>query len=149
MMRISAATLATIIAHAESAFPEECGGLLLGTLSHSSGEDVLTVAEALRLDNVRLESRHNRIEINPLDYAKAERYAMKKHLGVWGFYHSHPNAEAIPSEFDRQHFPFTNWWYPIVSVKGLGNVQVRCWKLSEARDAFSEEAIESLPQLHK
>ncbi|PIO48634.1 MAG: hypothetical protein CMR00_03935 [[Chlorobium] sp. 445] len=149
MIRISDSTLSMMVAHAQSTFPEECGGLLLGTLSEHSGKLVLSVVEALRLENVRLESRHNRIEINPLDYAKAERYAMKKHLGVWGFYHSHPNADAIPSEFDRQHFPFTNWWYPIVSVKGLGNVHVRCWKLSEARDRFTEEAIERMPVFHE
>jgi proteasome lid subunit RPN8/RPN11 len=147
MIRLSSANLSAMITHAQETFPEECGGLLLGTVSELSGETLLNVAEILRLDNVRLESRHNRIEIHPLHYAKAERYAMQKNLGIWGFYHSHPHAEPIPSEFDRQHFPFVNWWYPIVSIKGSSEVSVRCWKLSATRDSFSEELIDALPVL--
>ncbi len=123
---------------AEIAFPEECGGLLLGTVT----DGTLNVKEVMPLANVKLESRHNRIEIHPLDYAKAEKFAVKQNIGVWGFYHSHPNADAVPSEFDRVNFPFTNWWYPIVSVKPNLKPEVRCWKLMDSREHFIELVVE-------
>lgn len=125
-------------AQAESHYPEESGGLLLASLEG----DVITVMSLYPLTNVREDARHNRIEINPLDYAKAERIASQRGLGVWGFYHTHPNAPAVPSEFDRTHFPFTNWWYPIVELRGAKAVSVRCWKLNEDRADFTEVAIE-------
>ncbi|MCS7013516.1 MAG: M67 family metallopeptidase [Chloroherpetonaceae bacterium] len=141
MLQLSRTTLEAMQQHAVDTFPEECGGLLLGYLLEDARNITLVVTEILPLPNVRLEARHNRIEIDPLDYVKAERLALKKGLGVWGFYHSHPNAPAIPSEFDRLHFPFTNWWYPIVSVTATRQPEVRCWKLSPTRDSFSEEII--------
>lgn len=144
MIRFPKTAFEALQQHALKTFPEECGGLLLGFLHESPDCTTFVVAEVLRLENVRLESRHNRIEIDPLDYVKAERLALKKGLGIWGFYHSHPNAPAIPSEFDRQHFPFTNWWYPIVSVSSELGTVVRCWRLSDSREAFLEEAIDIL-----
>lgn len=138
-MKIDKSLLLVMTNQAQGIYPEECGGLLLGMLIDGDFE----VKKVLPLENIRLESRHNRIEINPLDYAKAERQALKEGLGVWGFYHSHPNAEAIPSEFDRTHFPYTNWWYPIIAVKEDKSIkEIRCWKLAETRDTFDELHIE-------
>ena len=99
--------------HGEQTFPEECGGLLLGVLE---GE-TRVIRETLPLENVRKDSRHNRVEISPLAYAKAEREAAKKGLGVWGYYHSHPDHPAIPSGFDLDHAPFIEWSYLIVAVR--------------------------------
>jgi len=126
-----------IIGQSQMAYPEETGGLLLGNINDSQ----LVVEKVLPLSNIRPNSRHNRIEIDPLDYAKAERVAMSEKMGVWGFYHSHPDADAIPSEFDRQHFPFTQWWYPIISIKKGEFSDFRCWKLNDSREDFSELSL--------
>ncbi|ACF12524.1 Mov34/MPN/PAD-1 family protein [Chloroherpeton thalassium ATCC 35110] len=123
-----------LLGQAETAYPEETGGLLLGKIV----DGALIVEMVLPLINIREESRHNRIELDPMDYAKAERTAMKHGLGVWGFYHTHPDADAIPSEYDRQHFPFTEWWYPILSVrKGIFS-EMKCWQLTDSRKDFTE-----------
>jgi proteasome lid subunit RPN8/RPN11 len=137
-IRFTQVLLDVMMQQSEIAFPEECGGLLLGTVQ--SG--VLQVKEVVPLANMKSESRHNRIEISPLDYAKAERLAAQRGIGVWGFYHSHPNAEAVPSDFDKAHFPFTNWWYPILSVKQNSKPEMRCWKLLESRERFMELIVE-------
>jgi proteasome lid subunit RPN8/RPN11 len=138
-LKIDKSQLLIMTNHAQGIYPEECGGLLLGMLIDGDFE----VKKALPMDNIHGDSRRNRIEINPLDYAKAERMALKEGLGVWGFYHSHPNAEAVPSEYDRAHFPFTNWWYPILAVKEDRTIkEVRCWKLSDDRERFDELHVE-------
>ena len=124
--------------HGERTFPEECGGLLLGALE---GETRVFQA-TLPLENIRQDSRHNRVEISPLDYMKAEREATKQGLGVWGYYHSHPNHPAIPSGFDLDHAPFIEWSYLIVSVREGTAQEIRAWTVREDRSQFDEEDIE-------
>ncbi|MCS6989394.1 MAG: M67 family metallopeptidase [Chloroherpetonaceae bacterium] len=138
-LKIQKSHLLVMTGQAQGAYPEEAGGLLVGMIIDGD----LDVRRVVPLENVRQGSRHNRIEINPLDYARIERQALKEGLGVWGFYHSHPNADAIPSEFDRANFPFTNWWYPIIAVGEDRSIrQVRCWKLNDDRESFTELHIE-------
>ena len=123
--------------HGEQTFPEECGGLLLGVLE---GE-TRVIREILPLENVRKDSRHNRVEISPLAYAKAEREAAKKGLGVWGYYHSHPDHPAIPSGFDLDHAPFIEWSYLIVSVRAGTAQEIRAWNVRADRSQFDEEEM--------
>jgi proteasome lid subunit RPN8/RPN11 len=123
--------------HGEESFPEECGGLLLGVFENG----VRTVREVRPLENIRRDSRHNRVELDPLDYARAEREASKRALGVWGYYHSHPNHPAVPSGFDLEHAPFTEWSYLIVSVRDGTAAEVRAWTLREDRTQFDEEDL--------
>jgi proteasome lid subunit RPN8/RPN11 len=123
--------------HGEKTYPEECGGLLLG----ETEESVRVIREVLSLENIRKDSRHNRVELNPLDYAKAEREAARRGLGVWGYYHSHPNHPAVPSGFDLDHAPFTEWSYLVVSVRDGKAQEVRAWTLREDRSQFDEEEI--------
>jgi len=137
-MKLKESLHTLMLGQAETIYPEEAGGLLLGNVL----DDVLCVEMVLPLINMRKESRHNRIELNPLDYAKAERTAAKHGLGVWGFYHTHPDTNAIPSEYDREHFPFTEWWYPILSVRKGKFSEIKCWKLAASREDFVECDIE-------
>ena len=133
-MNLPESVRAEIRAHGESTYPEECGGLLLGK---SQGE----IEAVLPLVNTREDSRHNRVALDPLEYARAEREAGKRGLGVWGFYHSHPDHPPIPSAFDLEHAPFTTWSYVIVSVLQGRADEVRSWVLAEDRSQFLEEEI--------
>jgi proteasome lid subunit RPN8/RPN11 len=142
MIKLSAEHVEAIRKHGERAYPEECGGLLLGVVE---GE-VRVVREVLPLENVRKDSRHNRVEISPLDYSRAEREAAKRDLGVWGYYHSHPNHPAVPSGFDLDHAPFTEWSYLIVSVREGKAEEVRAWTVREDRSQFDEEEIKVINQ---
>lgn len=123
--------------HGERAYPEECGGLLLGAIEDGGR----VIREVLPLENVRQDSRHNRVELSPLDYARAEREASKRGLGVWGYYHSHPNHPAVPSGFDLDHAPFIEWSYLIVSVREGKAEEVRAWTVREDRSQFDEEEM--------
>jgi proteasome lid subunit RPN8/RPN11 len=142
MIKLSAEHVEAIRQHGERTYPEECGGLLLGVVEN----DVRVVREVLPLENVRKDSRHNRVEISPLDYSRAEREAAKRDLGVWGYYHSHPNHPAVPSGFDLDHAPFTEWSYLIVSVREGKAEEVRAWTVREDRSQFDEEEIKVINQ---
>jgi proteasome lid subunit RPN8/RPN11 len=81
--------------------------------------------------------------IPPESVLKAEKYAREKKLDVLGFYHSHPNAEARPSQFDLDHaWPFYS--YIIVSVKGNKAQEMNSWKMAEDRSRFDPESIIAL-----
>jgi len=129
--------------HGESTFPFECCGLLLGRLV--DGEKILE--EAYPVANAREEAaRHNRFLIAPEAVLKAEKYAREKKLDVLGFYHSHPNAEARPSQFDLDHaWPFYS--YVIVSVKGHKAQDMNSWRMAEDRSRFDPEPIVTLESL--
>jgi proteasome lid subunit RPN8/RPN11 len=137
-LKLTTQQIEQIRQHGEQTYPEECGGLLLGVIENGAR----VIRETLPLENVRKDSRHNRVELSPLDYARAEREAAKKDLGVWGYYHSHPDHPAIPSGFDLEHAAFTEWSYVIVSVQGGHAEEVRAWTLRDDRAQFDEEIIE-------
>lgn len=136
-VKLSEDQIGAIKLHGERAYPEECGGLLLGVIESGA----LAAREILPLENVRKDSRQNRVELDPLDYARAEREAAKRGLGVWGYYHSHPDHPAVPSGYDLEHAPFTEWSYLIVSVRAGKADELRAWSLREDRSQFDEEEM--------
>jgi len=136
-IRLAEDCLDSIRKHGEKTYSEECGGLLLG---HIDG-DVRIITETVPLDNVRQDSRSNRVALDPLEYSKAERAATKRGLGVWGFYHSHPDHPAVPSAYDLEHAPFVEWSYIIVSVRDGVAGDVRSWNVVDDRSRFEEEEI--------
>lgn len=99
------------------------------------------VAELMRADNDREdEAQYNRFLITPEAYMKGEKAARAKGLDVIGFYHSHPNAPAKPSQYDLDHA----WpWYSYVIVSIMDNKAdvMTSWILGEDRREFSEESI--------
>ena len=137
LVKITRESLDAIRRHGESTYPEECGGLLLGL----DDGTVREIREALPLENVRKDSRHNRVELDPLSYARAEKEASRRGLGVWGYYHSHPDHPAVPSTFDLEHAPFVEWSYIIVSVLGGSASDLRTWRIRDDRSQFDEQTI--------
>ncbi|NIN72643.1 MAG: hypothetical protein GTO46_12120 [Gemmatimonadetes bacterium] len=133
---VSREVLALICRHAEAVYPEEAPGGLLGT---AHDETTVEVVKAVPLHNARNEERRRRYLIGPDDVLALERHASEAGLQVVGYYHSHPDAPPVPSEFDREHaWP---WYvYLIVSVVDGRTTDARAWRLSDDREAF--EAIE-------
>ena len=82
-----------------------------------------------------IEDQHNRILITDRMYREGEAYADGKGLLLIGFFHSHPDHPARPSEFDREHA--LPWWsYVIVSVQQGQAADVLSWELREDRSAI-------------
>lgn len=129
--------LQTIGRHASILYPEECCGVLIGRC-HSGATSVERV---LSVGNERDDSRHNRYLITPETVLAAHKEARALGLDVIGYYHSHPDQPARPSDFDREHaWPGVS--YLIVSVEKRQVVETRSWRISEDRGSFEEEIID-------
>jgi proteasome lid subunit RPN8/RPN11 len=123
--------------HAERDYPYECGGMLIGRFEGAEK----TVTETLPLKNEREdEARHNRVLILPKDVMRAEMYARENNLDVVGYYHSHPDAPAVPSQYDLDH-ALPVWSYLIASVLKGTVADVRSWQMENDRSKFNEEEI--------
>ena len=132
--------MAAIRKFGESTFPHECCGFILGK---AEGEN-RRVAELLPVENSREdEARHNRFLITADDFMRGEKAARAKGLDIIGFYHSHPNAPARPSQYDLDHaWPWYS--YVIVSIRDGAAETMTSWILNEERSAFGEETIKEL-----
>ncbi|GIV12973.1 MAG: hypothetical protein KatS3mg021_1255 [Fimbriimonadales bacterium] len=98
------------------------------------------VAQVIRLANERTEERERRFFVSPEQVLRVERQASREGLLLLGFYHSHPDHPAIPSEYDRQHA--LPWYsYLIVSVRQGIPAEIRSWRLREDRSQFDEETL--------
>jgi proteasome lid subunit RPN8/RPN11 len=125
-----------IEAHGVETYPHECCGALLGRDGDGSRE----VVDLLPLANRRDDSPRNRFEVTPDDVRLAEKTAREKRLDLVGWYHSHPDAPARPSEFDREHaWPWYS--YIIVSVQKGVPRDMTSWRLQDDRAAYDLEAI--------
>ena len=90
-----------------------------------------------------METRHNRYLIPPEEILQGELEAEERGLDVIGYFHSHPDHPARPSEFDRDHaWPWYS--YLIISVIDGKAGDSRAWQLREDRSGFAEETLVSL-----
>ena len=129
--------LQTIGRHASVSYPDECCGVLIGRCQPGA----TFVERILSVGNEREDSRHNRYLISPETVLAAHREARALGLDVVGYYHSHPDHPARPSEVDReQAWPGVS--YLIVSVQQRKVADARSWRLSDDRESFEEEVID-------
>ena len=132
---LSQQAIQTINRHAVETFPNECCGFLYG----QDGTQRL-IRKAVRVNNSKVGDQRRRFEIAPLDYVKAEQYALTHDLQLLGIYHSHPNHPAIASAHDlAKALPFFS--YVIVSVMEGKIAATKSWKLEEDALAFHEELV--------
>ena len=131
--------LAFLQRHVEGTYPYEGGGLLIGQLDEQGRK---VVGEIKLFENQRaIEDQHNRILITDQMYREGEEYADQQGLLLIGFFHSHPDHPARPSEFDREHA--LPWWsYVSVSVQQGQAAEVLSWELKEDRSGFTAEEVE-------
>src|SRR5258705_8307962 len=125
---------AAIRAHGAETYPNECCGALIGR------DGIVT--ETLALPNTTEEGPRRRFKVRPQDYRAAEGRASQQGADLLGFYHSHPDHPAEPSQYDLDHaWPFFS--YVIVSVREGVPVDMTSWRLREDRSAFDQEDLNS------
>ena len=141
--------------HGARDYPSECCGILLGQADGDQKEvaEVVPLAnlrhdperaqELLPLDEPGRESEQNRFLIDPREQIRVEKEARAKGLDVVGYYHSHPDHPAHPSNYDRDHaWPWYS--YVILTVREAEPGEMTSWVLSEDRSRFDAEAMEIL-----
>ena len=125
-----------IRAHSVETYPDECCGALLGR----DGKDGREVLALVPLTNRRGDSPRNRFSITPEDVRLAEQRAREQGLELIGWYHSHPDSLARPSEYDRERaWPWYS--YIIVRSEAQGTREMTSWRLADDRASFTPEAI--------
>lgn len=127
-----------IARHGEAGYPDEICGFLLGT--QADGEKV--VREVVPVDNNWEETgeRRRRFLIAPEDFLREERRARAAGWEILGFYHSHPDHPARPSETDREA-AWPGYSYVIQSVRDGRAAEVHSWRLQGDREGYDEEAV--------
>ncbi|WP_165874063.1 M67 family metallopeptidase [Rubrobacter taiwanensis] len=135
-LKIGQGDLRNIHRHAEEAYPEECAGALVGM---DVGE-VKIVVDVWRAENTHEEERSRRFLIRPEQVREFEERARERDMDVLGFYHSHPDHPAEPSEYDREHaWPYYS--YVIASVTQEGVKDVKSWVLRDDRSGYEQEEL--------
>jgi proteasome lid subunit RPN8/RPN11 len=128
--------------HGAETYPHECCGALLGHDAEARGETPGREVLGLHaLVNRRDDSPRTRFSVTADDVRDAEKVAREQGLDVIGWYHSHPDHPARPSEFDLEHaWPWYS--YIIVSVQHGAPQEMTSWRLEDDRTKFSPEALE-------
>lgn len=127
MLVISQELKAQIERESEKAYPNECCGIIFGKTENGQ-----KLAEKIRNAENSFEAgeQYHRFRITAEEMLAAELYARKSGVDIVGFYHSHPDSKAVPSEYDRSH-ALPIYSYVIVSaVKGRA-ADFACYELTE------------------
>ena len=139
-MKITDAQLKQIYAHAAETYPNECFGFLVGAF-----DDGGRVHGVVRGANLHTD-RTDRFEMDPAEFVRVEKEADDGGLSVIGFYHSHPNWPAIPSQTDIT-WAWEGSYYLIVSVHEGRPFNTGVWALAPgAPKRFKAEPLEILDE---
>ncbi len=136
-LTIPESLLNEIAEHCKRMYPLETCGLLIGKLEGMDSR----VTKVYPAENVHEEDHARRYLIRPSDHLAAEKEARGAGASIIGYFHSHPDHPAAPSEYDReQAWPFAV--YVIVSVCDGNARETRAWELDEETRKFEPVTIE-------
>ncbi len=131
-LTISARVDEAIRRHGEETYPHECCGALVGR-----GD---AVTDIVALPNTTEEGPRRRFLVRPSDYRLAEQRATELGGELLGFYHSHPDHPARPSQYDLDH-AWPTFAYVIVSVASGKSELMTVWFLKDDRSIFEEGSL--------
>lgn len=136
-MRFPASVAEAMEAHARRGFPFEVCGILVGTDG--------ACADAIAVENRETETPRVRYQIAPEDLLRVQRESRTRGLEILGYYHSHPDHPARPSETDRRIAAeglSDGLCYVVVGVQGGTETLATAWIFRDAGQAFAEEPFE-------
>ena len=131
-VRLAAGVEDAIRRHGEETYPHECCGALVGADAR--------VTAAVALPNTTEEGPRRRFLVRASDYRLAEERAGELRGELLGFYHSHPDHPARPSQFDLDH-AWPTFAYVIVAVASGAARDMTVWYLKEDRSNFEEREL--------
>ena len=110
---IDQGSMGTIQSHLEASYPFEACGFLIGF----ERDNKRLITRSIEVDNKSTQNQRRRFVIDPLDYLRTEKLALKEGLTLLGIYHSHPDHPAIPSVHDLEYAqPFFSYFiFSIIS----------------------------------
>ena len=141
-MKIPLSQIEAVLAHAREGYPYEVCGALLAPALVPNGRSVV---RAVRLQNRETESPRVRYQIDPEELLRLYRAAAGAGLDVVGYYHSHPDHPARPSETDRQRAAESisdGVVHVVVGVARGVETTPTAWIFRESGQAFEPESLE-------
>jgi len=125
---------AQIEAEGVAAYPNECCGILIG--KETSGRRRVERLAPMKNAFDAVEQYH-RFTIDPLAQIEAEKSADDAGQMVLGYYHSHPDHPARPSEYDRTHVPPWSFYSHIIVAIAKGRpAEMTAWYMNEETEQF-------------
>ena len=131
-LAVTSAVDQAIRRHGQDTYPHECCGALVGR-----GDQVIDV---VALPNTTEEGPRRRFLVRPSDYREAEQRAAVLGADLLGFYHSHPDHPARPSQYDLDH-AWPTFAYVIVAVAEGAAGDMTVWYLKSDRSSFEEGSL--------
>ena len=144
-LTITAGVDEAIRLHGQETYPHECCGALVGRHDR--------VTQIVALPNTTDKGPRRRFLVRPSDYQLSERRATEFGGELLGFYHSHPDHPARPSQYDLDH-AWPTFAYIIVAVvgealahrsadgaKAAAATEMTVWYLKDDRSRFEEGSL--------
>jgi proteasome lid subunit RPN8/RPN11 len=141
MLILSKTRLSEINTHAESDYPHECCGALIGTIEGDQKKVMHIEPIVNNWEDEGDETKTRRFMISSDDYRAMEKKASELKLNLLGFYHSHPDHPPEPSDTDLK-FAWPFFSYPIVSVKAGKATELKSFYLHlDSQSLVSEDVV--------
>ncbi|MFI5312879.1 MAG: M67 family metallopeptidase [Candidatus Dormibacteria bacterium] len=117
----------------DAAYPDEGCGVLLGRFAGKRVE-VVDATSGMNLNTTRSRDRYL---LDPADIVRADREARERRLDIVGFWHSHPDHPARPSQFDTDH-AWMDYVYVIVNTTADGAGDLNGFTLTHDGGPFEQ-----------
>jgi proteasome lid subunit RPN8/RPN11 len=151
-LHLSEAQINAIREHGARDYPDECCGIILGSEVDGAKlvrelapvrnlrRDHAMAQESLPLARPGAESERNRFLIDREEVHRVESRARTRGLEIVGYYHSHPDHPARPSDYDREHaWPWLS--YVIIRIEEGNPRDYASWVLADDRSQFENEPV--------
>ena len=140
-MRIARALSDEIRDHALSGYPYEVCGVMLGRAEGGGAR----IEKVVRVTNREPETPKIRYQIAPEDLIRIQREGREAGLEILGYYHSHPDHPARPSETDRRIAAeglSDGVIHVVVGVEAGREATPKAWVFRDATQGFDEEPFD-------
>jgi proteasome lid subunit RPN8/RPN11 len=140
-VKLSRQALEALTAHVLEGYPFEACGVLVGRESAGAAQ----VEEAVRMLNREAEQPRVRYQIAPEDLLRLQREVLASGRDILGFYHSHPDHPARPSETDRRVAAgglSDGVIHMVIGVQGGTQTTPSAWIFRDTLQGFEPEPLE-------
>ncbi len=132
-VRLTVTADAAVRALGTAAYPDEGCGVLIGRFD-GSGVEIVEVTSGTNLNTDRSRDRYL---LDPADIVRADRDARSGGFDIVGFWHSHPDHPARPSQFDTDH-AWVDYVYVIVNTTAAGAGDLNGFTLADEGAPFDQ-----------
>jgi proteasome lid subunit RPN8/RPN11 len=136
-VQVPTSVLDSISRHAAATYPDECCGFLVARPDPPETSGTRSIVSTDPAPNEFEGERRRRFLVRPEDLRAAERRVDGTGRVLAGFYHSHPDHPALPSQFDQEHaWPW--YTYLVIGVTARGAGETRAFELDPDSSEFRE-----------